>query len=312
MTLIGSSVKRVEDKRFLTGQGKYTDDIKLPNMTYTRFVRSPYAHANIKGVDISKAEGMPGVVKIYTGKDVEALNGVPCGWQVNFINGDTMKEPKHPLLCADKVLHAGDAVAMVIAESYAEAKDAAEAVFVDYEELPAVTNPKAGAQPDAPQVHADAPGNLCFDWQLGNDKADVDAAFEKAHHVTTLEYINNRVVPNAMEPRSAIGHFDTAYDKWTLYTSTQNPHLIRLLLCAFVLGIPEHKVRVVGPDVGGGFGSKIFHYTEEALVIWASKEIQRPIKWTAERTESFLTDAHGRDHSTKAEMAFDADGKSLD
>lgn len=310
-TYIGASVKRLEDKRFITGKGRYTDDIVLPYMTYACFVRSPHAHAKVKSVDISGAVDMSGVVKIFTGKDTAAagIAGVPCGWQVNFINGETMKEPPHPLLVVDKVLHTGDAVAMVVAETYAEAKDAADAIFVDYDVLPAVTNPKAAAQPDAPQVHADAPNNLCFDWELGNPKAEVDAAIAASHHVTTLDFINQRVIPNAIEPRAAIGHYEGHNDKYTLYTSSQNPHLIRLLLCAFVLGLPEHKVRVVSPDVGGGFGSKIFHYTEEALVVWASRQLERPVKWTAERSESFLTDAHGRDHVSKAEMGFDADGK---
>ncbi len=313
MSYIGSSVKRVEDKRFITGQGRYTDDIVLPQMTYACMVRSPHAHAEIVSVDISHAEKMDGVVKIFTGKDTDAagIGGVPCGWQVDFKNGDTMKEPPHPLLVSDKARHAGDAVAMVIAETYAQAKDAAEMVMVEYNVLPAVTNAKAARADGAPQVHADVPNNLAFDWELGNPRAEVDAAIAGAHHVTTLEFINQRVICNAIEPRSAIGHFDTAYDKYTLYTSTQNPHLIRLLLCAFVLGLPEHKVRVVGPDVGGGFGSKIFHYTEEALVIWGSNQIKRPIKWTAERRESFMTDAAGRDHITTAKMAFDKDGNVL-
>ncbi len=313
MTYIGSSVKRVEDKRFITGQGRYTDDIVLPQMTYACMVRSPHAHAEIVSVDISHAEQMDGVVKIFTGKDTDAagIGGVPCGWQVDFKNGDTMKEPPHPLLVSDKARHAGDAIAMVIAETYAQAKDAAEMVIVEYNVLPAVTNSKAARADGAPQVHADVPNNLAFDWELGNPREEVDAAIAGAHHVTTLEFINQRVICNAIEPRSAIGHFDTAYDKYTLYTSTQNPHLIRLLLCAFVLGLPEHKVRVVGPDVGGGFGSKIFHYTEEALVIWGSNQIKRPIKWTAERSESFVTDAAGRDHITTAKMAFDKDGNVL-
>jgi len=313
MTYIGSSVKRVEDRRFITGQGRYTDDIVLPQMTYACMVRSPHAHAEIVSVDIDHAEQMDGVVKIFTGKDTDAagIGGVPCGWQVDFKNGDTMKEPPHPLLVSDKARHAGDAVAMVIAETYAQAKDAAEMVMVEYNVLPAVTNAKAARADGAPQVHADVPNNLAFDWELGNPRAEVDAAIANAHHVTTLEFINQRVICNAIEPRSAIGHFDTAYDKYTLYTSTQNPHLIRLLLCAFVLGLPEHKVRVVGPDVGGGFGSKIFHYTEEALVIWGSNQIKRPIKWTAERRESFMTDAAGRDHITTAKMAFDKDGNVL-
>ena len=310
---IGKPVKRVEDKRFTTGKGKYTDDIVLPQMTYAYILRSPYAHAKIESIDTSAAEALDGVVTIYTGKDVTADGGfgVPCGWQVDFKNGDTMKEPPHPLLVADKVRHVGDGVAMIIAESREIARDAADLIEVEYDELPAVTHAAAAVEEGAPLVHDDVPNNKCFDWELGNPKEEVNAAMAAAHHVTKLEFINQRLVANAIEPRSAIGHYEEASDKYTLYTSSQNPHLIRLLMCAFVLGIPEHKVRVVAPDVGGGFGSKIFHYTEEALVIWASRKIGRPIKWTAERSESFLTDAHGRDHVTKAEMGFDADGKMV-
>ncbi|MEL6254717.1 MAG: xanthine dehydrogenase family protein molybdopterin-binding subunit [Bacteroidota bacterium] len=310
-SFIGKSVKRVEDKRFLTGKGRYTDDIVLPGMTYAYLVRSPYAHAKINSIDTSEAEKAPGVVKIFTGKDLltpeGAPIGVPTGWQVDFKNGDTMKEPPHPLLVADKARHAGDAVAVVIAETREAAKDAAELVDVDYEELDAVTDGTKALEDGAPQIHDDVPNNLCFDWEIG-DKAGTDAAMAAAAHITTLEFVNQRVIPNAIEPRAVIGSYDSANDKYTLYTSSQNPHLIRLLLCAFVLGIPEHKVRVVAPDVGGGFGSKIFHYTEEALMIWASRQIERPIKWIAERSESFLTDAHGRDHQTKAELGLDADG----
>jgi len=305
---IGQSVKRVEDKRFITGQGRYTDDIVLPRMVHAYILRSPYAHARIKSIDTSEALAMKGVVAIYTGKDFENINGVPCGWQVNFKDGTTMREPKHPLLVLDKVKHAGDGVAMVVAETKEIAADAAEAINVKYEVLKAVTNPKEALAPDAPLVHDEFPDNIAFDWQIGNDKAEVDAAMASAHHITKLDFTNNRVVPNAMEPRSYIGDYDTAYDRYTLYTSTQNPHLIRLLMCAFVLGIPEHKVRVVGPDVGGGFGSKIYHYTEEALVTWAAKQLRRPIKWTSDRSEAFLTDAHGRDHVSTAEMGFDKDG----
>lgn len=307
---IGKSIKRVEDKRFLTGKGRYTDDIVLPQMTYAVLVRSPYAHAKILNVDTSAAESMAGVVAVYTGKDTDAagIAGVPCGWQVDFKNGDTMKEPPHPLLVSDKVRHMGDAVAMVIAEDLATARDAAEAVEVDYEELDAAINMKDAIKDGAPLVHDDVPNNICFDWALGNPIEEVDEAIANSHHVTKLEFTNQRLSPNAMEPRSAIGHYEDANDKYTLYTTSQNPHLTRLLLCAFVLGIPEHKVRVVAPDVGGGFGSKIFHYTEEALVIWASRQIKRPIKWTADRSEAFMTDCHGRDHDTVAEMGFDADG----
>lgn len=309
MSYIGKAVKRVEDKRFITGKGKYTDDIKLPNLAAGIFVRSPYAHATITNVDIAAAESMPGVVKIFTGADMAEVNGVPCGWQVNFKNGDTMKEPPHPILVKDKALHMGDGVAFVVAETYAQAKDAAEKVRVDYDVHAAVYDPEEAVKSDAPQVHADAPNNTCFDWELGDPIDEVEAALASAAHVTTIDMTNNRVVPNAIEPRSAIGHFEDAYDKYTLWTTSQNPHLTRLLMSAFVLGIPEHKVHVIAPDVGGGFGSKIFHYIEEVMVIWASKQLGRPVKWTAERSESFLTDAHGRDHKTSVSMGFDADGK---
>ena len=305
---IGKSVKRVEDKRFITGKGRYTDDINLPGMTHAYILRSPYAHARIKSIDTSAAAAMQGVVTIMTGDEVGHY-GVPCGWQVNFKNGDIMKEPPHPLLVKDKARHVGDAVAMVVAESREIAQDAAEAIVVDYEVLPAITDASKAVEAGAPLVHDDVPNNICFDWEIGNPKAEVDEAMASAAHVTTLEFVNQRVSPNAMEPRSYIGHYDGVYDKYTLYTSTQNPHLIRLLMCAFVLGLPEHKVRVVGPDVGGGFGSKIYHYTEEALVTLAAKKTGRPVKWTETRSEAFLTDAHGRDHVTKAEMGFDGDSK---
>jgi carbon-monoxide dehydrogenase large subunit len=307
--LIGKSVKRVEDKRFTTGKGNFTDDIVLPLQTYASFVRSTYAHAKILSVDINAAKDMPGVVAIFTGADISGLNGVPCGWQVNFKNGDIMKEPKHPLLVADKVRHVGDAIAVVIAESQAQAVDAAELILVEYEELPCVVDASKAVAPGAPLVHDDVPDNICFDWTFGNPITEVDEAIAVAVHVTKLEFVNQRVVPNAIEPRSYNSTYNNATDKYTLYTSTQNPHLIRLLLCAFVLGIPEHKVRVVGPDVGGAFGSKIFHYTEEALLTWCTKKIGRPVKWTATRSESFRLDAQGRDHITKAEMGFDKDGK---
>ncbi|MEJ2289071.1 MAG: xanthine dehydrogenase family protein molybdopterin-binding subunit [Deinococcales bacterium] len=284
--------------------------MKLLHMTYAHIIRSTHAHAKIKNIDLAGAENADGVVAIYTGKDIEKaeIGGVPCGWQVNFKNGDTMKEPPHPLLAINKVRYVGDAVAVVIAETKAAATDAAEKVRVEYETLKAVAHSKDAVKDGAQLVHDDVPGNICFDWELG-EKEKTDKAFAEAEHITTLEFSNQRLIPNAIEPRSVIGQYDSANDKYTLYTSSQNPHLIRLLMCAFVLNLPEHKVRVVSPDVGGGFGSKIFHYIEEALLIWASRKIERPIKWTAERSESFLTDAHGRDHTTTAELALTKDGK---
>lgn len=308
-TFIGKPIKRREDARFLKGAGKYTDDIKLPKMTQAAFVRSPFAHAKIISIDTSQAEKADGVVAIYTGSDGCGEYGVPCGWQVDFKNGDTMREPKHPLLVKDKVKHLGEAVAIVVAETLEQARDAAELVVVDYEDLPAVTDPRKAMDGGAPNVHDEWDDNAAFDWCIGNDRAEVEAALASAHHVTEMEYRNQRLAPNAIEPRSYIADYDVNGDKWTLYTSTQNPHLIRLLLCAFVLGIPEHKVRVVSYDVGGGFGSKVYHYTEEALLTWITKEIGRPVKWTSDRSEAFLTDAHGRDHHVKSKMGFDKDGK---
>ena len=308
--LVGQSVKRVEDKRFITGKGRYVDDMALPGMTWATVVRSDVAHANIRGIDADEASRAPGVVAVLTGADMEAdgIAGLPCGWQVDFKNGDTMKEPAHPALAVSKVRHVGDAVAVVVAETREQAADAAELVEVDYEELPAVVDVVAATQDGAPQLFDDVPNNIPFDWELG-DKEAADAGIAAADHVTTLEFRNQRLIPNAIEPRAAIGDYDDSRDHYTLYTTSQNPHVIRLLMSAFVMGIPEHKVRVVSPDVGGGFGSKIFHYAEEVIVTWASKRLGRPVKWTAQRSESFVTDAHGRDHATKAEMGFDADGR---
>ena len=309
---IGQSVKRVEDQRFITGKGQYTDDITLPGMTYATFIRSPLAHANIKNIDLSAAKNAPGYVASFVGGVIpEAIAGVPCGWQVDFKNGDTMKEPPHPLLARTKALHVGDGIAVVIAETQAQAKDAAAMVEVEYEELPAVTDISEALKDGAPQLHDGVPNNRIFDWELGSGLDAVDSALASAAHVTKLDIVNQRLIPNAIEPRCAIGDYDDSRDYHTLYTTSQNPHVIRLLMCAFVLGLPEHKVRVVAPDVGGGFGSKIFHYAEEALMVWVAKQIKRPVKWTAERTESFLSDGQGRDHKTKAQMGFDSDGKMV-
>ena len=309
---IGQSVKRVEDQRFITGKGQYTDDITLPGMTFATIIRSPLAHANIKNIDLSAAKNAPGYVASFVGGDIpEAIAGVPCGWQVDFKNGDTMKEPPHPLLARTKALHVGDGIAVVIAETQAQAKDAAAMVEVEYEELPAVTDISEALKDGAPQLHDGVPNNKIFDWELGSGLDAVDSALASASHVTKLDIVNQRLIPNAIEPRCAIGDYDDSRDYHTLYTSSQNPHVIRLLMSAFVLGLPEHKVRVVAPDVGGGFGSKIFHYAEEALMVWVAKQIKRPVKWTAERTESFLSDGQGRDHKTKAQMGFDSDGKMV-
>lgn len=309
---IGASPKRREDVRFLTGKGQYTDDINLHGQTYVHFLRSDVAHGIIKSIDISDAENMPGVVRIFTGADFEGVGGLPCGWQVTDRHGQPMQEPGHPVLARGKVRHVGDPIAAIVAETKEQARDAAEAIGLDIEELPAVVDMVSALAPDAPKVHDELTSNLCYDWGfVEENKAAVDEAFEKAAHVTTLELINNRLVANPMEPRVAVGDYNQANDESTLYTTSQNPHVIRLLMGAFVLGIPEHKLRVVAPDVGGGFGTKIFHYAEEAFVTFASRQIRRPVKWTSTRSEAFMSDAHGRDHKTKIELALDADNNFM-
>jgi len=308
---IGKSLARREDQRFLTGLGQYTDDVVMPGQTWGVFLRSPHAHARIRGIDTSRALKAPGVVAIFTGADLAEAKvaGLPCGWLIHSKDGSPMKEPAHPVLAQGKVRYVGDQVALIVAESLNQAKDAAELIDVDYEPLPAVID-TATADKAPAAVHDEAPDNVCYDWGHG-DKAAVDAAFAKAAHVTRLDLVNNRLIPNAMEPRAANAVYSRHDDSYTLYVANQNPHVERLLMCAFVLGLPESKVRVIAPDVGGGFGSKIFLYAEETALVWASKRVGRPIKWTAERSESFLTDAHGRDHVTTAEMAMDAQGGFL-
>jgi aerobic carbon-monoxide dehydrogenase large subunit len=309
---IGASVVRKEDKRFITGQGRYTDDIRLHGMTYAHFIRSPHAHARVKGIDASEAMKMPGVVAVLTGKELveDKIGNLICGWMVHSKDGSPMKMGAWPAMAPETVRFVGQAVAVVLAESKNIARDAAEKVEVSYEELPAVPDIRAAIAPGAPQLHPEAPGNVVYDWSLG-DEAACNAAFSKAANVVSLELTNNRLVPNAMEPRSAIADYNSAEDHFTLYTTSQNPHVARLVLSAFYNIAPENKLRVIAPDVGGGFGSKIFIYPEEMVALWASKKIERPVKWTADRTEAFLTDAHGRDHISEAEMAFDKDHKMI-
>ncbi|MDF0600435.1 xanthine dehydrogenase family protein molybdopterin-binding subunit [Psychromarinibacter sp. C21-152] len=306
---IGASSKRREDVRFLTGKGRYTDDINIRGQAYVHFLRSDVAHGKINGLDTSAAESAPGVLRVFTGADFEGVGGLPCGWQVTDREGNPMQEPAHPVLAQGKVRHVGDPIAAVVAETYEQARDAAEQITVDIEELPAVMDMKAALKPDAPKVHEDLTSNLCYDWGFVEENREAtNAAFEKAHHVTTLELVNQRLVANPMEPRVAIGDYAAHSDESTLYTTSQNPHVIRLLMGAFVLGIPEHKLRVVAPDVGGGFGSKIFHYAEEAFCTFAAKALKRPVKWVSSRSEAFLSDAQGRDHVTRIELALDAEG----
>lgn len=309
-TGIGASVRRKEDRRFITGTGHYTDDISRPGQTFAYFVRSPHAHATIKAIDTKAAAAMPGVIGVLTGAQLAAdkIGNLICGWLIHSKDGSPMKMAPHPALTTDRARHVGDPVAVVVAETLAQARDAAEKVNVDYGVLPAVADPSAAQGKDAPQIHELASGNTIYQWHLGDAKA-VDAAFQSAKHVAKIDLINNRLVPNAIEPRAAIGEYDAGTGNFTLWNTTQNPHVARLVIAAFVGMAPEHKLRVIAPDVGGGFGSKIFIYPEEVVALWASKRVGRPVKWVSDRSEAFLSDAHGRDHVTHAEMAFDGDGK---
>jgi carbon-monoxide dehydrogenase large subunit len=303
--LLGASIKRREDPRFITGKGNYTDDLKLAGMTHAVFVRSPHANAKIRKIDTARAAKAPGVVAIFTGKDMAGVNSLPCGWLL-----PELKIPPHMPLASDAVHYVGDPVAIVIAESQSAASDAAEMVAVDWEVLPSVTSTEKATAKGSPQIHAVAPSNEAFKWQIG-DAAATEAAFKAAPVVVKKRIVNQRLVANAMEPRACVARYDEATGDWTLWVTSQNPHVHRLLMTAFVLGIPEHKVRVIAPDVGGGFGSKIFLYNEETVCTWATKQIKRPIRWTSSRREAFQTDAHGRDHVTDAEVAVSRDGKFL-
>ena len=309
-SLVGSRVERKEDKKLLTGRGRYTADVNFVHQTFAYFVRSPHARAQIKKVDTSKALKSPGVVSILTGADIvnDKIGGLIAGWRIKSEDGSDMKVPPHPPLASDTVNYVGDHVAVVIAETLDEARNAAELVKVDYKILKAVVSTKDAMSSD--QIYKDIPKNLCFDWLLG-DRAKVKEAFEKADKIIKIDLINNRLIPNAMEPRACVIDYNTASEEITCYTTSQNPHLSRLIMSAFGGVAPENKLRVVAPDVGGGFGSKINLYNEEIVCSWASKKIERPIKWVAERTESFLTDTHGRDHITHAELAVTNDGKFL-
>ena len=309
-SLVGSRVERKKDKRFLTGKGRYTADINIANQTYAVFVRSPHARAKIKKVDTSKALKSSGVVSVLTGKEIaeDKIGGLIAGWAIRSEDGSEMKVPANPPLAGEVANFVGEPVAVVFAETLDEAKAGAEKVEVDYKVLKAVVDPAEAMNSEA--VHDGIDKNLCYDWLLGDRKA-VDEAFAKADKIIKVDLINNRLVPNAMEPRACVVDYNTASEEITLYTTSQNPHLSRLVMSAFGGVAPENKLRVVAPDVGGGFGSKINVYNEEIVCSWASKKIERPIKWVAERTESFLTDTHGRDHVTHAELAVTNDGKFL-
>ncbi|MGF6159262.1 carbon-monoxide dehydrogenase large subunit [Ensifer sp. KUDG1] len=309
---IGARVARKEDKRFLTGKGRYTDDMSVPGMKYAVFVRSPHAHAKIVKIDASAAKGMPGVIGVLDGKQLlaDGIGNLICGWMIHSKDGSPMKMGAWRPLAHETVRYVGDAVAIVVADSVAEARDAAEAVVVEYQELAVVIDASKALEAGQPQLHPEAPNNLIFDWQIG-DEAATDKALGAAAHVTEITIHNNRLSPNPMEPRAALGIYDAGDDHYTCYTTSQNPHVARLVMSAFYNVAPENKLRVIAPDVGGGFGSKIYIYPEEIVCLWASKRTGVPVKWTSDRTEAFLTDAHGRDHVSKVKMAFDANNRII-
>jgi carbon-monoxide dehydrogenase large subunit len=309
---VGKAQERVEDRRFLTGRGRYVDDVPVAGATYAAFVRSPHPHARIRRVDARAATALPGVLAIVTGEDWNAagLGGMVLWSPVGSTDGKERPHATRPILSRDKVRFVGEPVAMVIAESKLAALDGAEAVEVDYEILPSVTDTAEALNDNAPLVHDAHGSNLIFVRELG-DRAAMEAAFASAHHVTELDVRIPRLSANPIEPRASIGIYDPAAERYTLWASHQSPHLLRRALADETLKHPEHKIRVISPDVGGGFGMKVVDYPEDALVLWGSKLVGRPVRWTATRSESLLSDAHGRDHATRCRMAFDRDGRIL-
>lgn len=306
MGVFGTSIKRREDPALITGKGKYTDDFTVPGLTHAVIVRSPHAHARIKKIDTSAAAAAPGVLAVFTGKDIleSGVGGVvPTAWLL-----PDLKTPAHPILATEVVRYVGDGVAVVVAEDRYLAQDAAELVQVVYDPLPVVTDAKGATQKGAPQIFDEAPDNIAFDWELG-DKEKANTAFEGAAHTVAIDLRNNRILPFPIEPRSALADFDAETGSLTLHMTSQNPHVHRLLLSLASINLPEHKIRVIAPEVGGGFGGKIHHYPDEAIVGWCAMQVKRPVKWTATRSEASMTDAHGRDHVSHAELALDAEGR---
>jgi carbon-monoxide dehydrogenase large subunit len=311
-TGFGASVPRVEDQRFITGKGRYTDDIVRPGQTQAYILRSQVAHGVIKRLDVTAAKAAPGVVDVFVGADLKAdgIGDLPCGWMTQNISGKPQFNPPHPPVAVDRVRHVGEPVAVIIAETLLQAKDAAELIELDIDDLPVVASIDRAFAPGAPEIWSETPGNIAFHWQIG-DQAATEAAFAKAAHVAKLDLVNSRVICNAMEPRTATGEYDDGKQEYTLWLSSQNPHVQRVLLATATLKAPESKIRVISPDVGGGFGSKAFHYNEDVIVLWAAKRVGRPVHWAADRSEAFVSDRHGRDHLTHVELALDKDAKFL-
>ena len=309
---LAQPVRRVEDPRLLKGDGQYTDDISLPGMLWGAVLRSPHAAATLGAIDTAEARALPGVVGVFTAADLEAdgIGGLPCAIPLKNRDGSPRAEVPHPVLASGAVRHAGDPVAFVVAETQQAARDGAEAIMVAYETLPSVTDLGAVLDAGQPQVWPEAPGNVCFDWHTG-DKERVDELFMQAAHVTRLTVVNNRVVVNSMEARAALADFDPTSGRWTLHTNTQGGWVIKSLLAKAVFKVAEDQFRVVTPDVGGGFGMKLFLYAEHALTCYAARKLGRPVKWISERSEAFLSDTQGRDNITQGELALDKEGRFL-
>ncbi|WP_299235534.1 xanthine dehydrogenase family protein molybdopterin-binding subunit [Natronomonas sp.] len=303
--VFGSGVERREDIPLLTGEGDYTADVSRPGMAHLAIRRSDHAHARIVDIDTSEAEAMEGVAAVYTGEDVVdsgVPNSIPTAWML-----PGLVTPQYRILATDKVRHEGSGVAAVVAESPQRARDALDRIDVEYEELDQVTEPVEAVEKDVPPVHEEAEDNVAFDFELGDEEA-VEEAFADADHVASVDLRQPRIVPNAMEPRAAVAEWEDRTEKLRVWMTSQNPHLHRMLLSAGTLGVPENRIEVIAPEVGGGFGSKIYHYPDEAVTAWCSMQLGRPVKWRASRQEGYVTDCHGRDHDTTAEIALDDDG----
>jgi carbon-monoxide dehydrogenase large subunit len=301
---VGTSIKRREDPRLITGEAKYLDDIQLQGMVHAAVLRSPHAHARIRSIDTAQAAALPGVVGVFTGADFKSLNPLPCAWQA----GGVKNNPNTPrVLEIDKVTFTGAGVAVVVAEDRYTAEDALALIQVDYEVLPTVVDADKATQPGAPQLHENAPNNICMDWSCGNLEA-TDKALQQADVVVRQHLVNQRLIPTAMEPRGAIAQYLPATGEFTVWMTSQAPHVMRLLMTAFVFGIPETKMRVISPQVGGGFGSKIFLYPEYCLVAALAQKLGRPVKWMETRSENYIATTHGRDHITDIEVGARRDG----
>ena len=308
---VAQPVRRVEDPRLLKGAGRYTDDIVLPGMLAGVVLRSPHAAAKLGAIDTSAARALPGIRAIYTAADLKAdgIAPLPCAAPVQNKDGSDMAAPPHPALAEGAVHHVGDPVAFIVADTAQQARDAAEAIMVEYDLQPAITDLTGAIEPGAPLVWPQAARNIVFDWEIG-DKAATDAAFAKAAHVTKLTVVNNRIVVSSMEARVALADYDAQAGRWTLYANTQGGWLVKGLLGP-VFGTEPEKFRVVTPDVGGGFGMKLFLYAEHVLTCYAARKLGRPVKWVSERSEAFVCDTQGRDNVTTGELAIDKDGRFL-